>query len=288
MGLFSRDPDDDDTDDDIDDGGSPFEGRGFILSAIVVGAVIVCGIALFVLTRGGDDPQTSPSTAPSTAAPTTVPTDGQTDGPPASPDPSDTRTPTRSPSQSSVLACKQPMNKEGADAAPAGVSWDFTNGVLVPVRENLGPSITDADGLRHCYRHSPAGAVIAILNTLAQAQDNRYLIPLVERRLVSGPGKPLMLAEARRRIASPELYTDDDRYTSGQLQYVGYKVIDYTSTRAIVSVAVEPIPDRIGEVTIIVRWQDGDWLLELRDDGQVSPTPTVLGSLDGYVRFRGS
>ena len=283
MGLFSRDPDD-----DADDGGSPFEGRGFILSAIVVGAVVVCGIALFVLTRGGDDPQATPSTQPTTAAPSTAPTTAPTGGPPATPDPTGTTTPTKGPTQNSVLACRLGSNTEGMDAAPAGVSWDFANGVLVPLRANLGPSITDSDGLQHCFRRSPAGAVIAILTTLAQAQDNRYLLPLVDRRLVDGPGKPLMRAEALRRIASPEAYTDDDRYTSGQLQYVGYKVIDYTSTRAIISIAVEPIPDRIGEVTIITRWQDGDWKLELRTNGQVSPDPTVLGSLDGYVRFRGS
>lgn len=288
MGLFSRDPDDDD---DTDGGGSPFEGRGFILSAIIVGAVVVCGIALFVLTRGGDEPQATPTTGPSSiSAPTTAPTSGPTDGPtgPATPDPTSTARSTPRPGQSDVLACRLPQNTEGLDAAPAGVSWDFANGVLVPVRENLGPSMTDEDGLQHCYRRSPAGAVVAILNTLAQAQDDRYLISVVERRVADGPGKSLALDEAHRHITSPTPDEDDDRYTSGQLQYVGYRVIDYTSTKAIISVAVQPIPDRVGEITMTVRWVDGDWKLVLRADGQIGPDATALASLNGYVRFRGS
>src|SRR5262245_55691034 len=156
MGLFSRDDDD-----ASDGGGSPFEGRGFILSAIVVGAIVVCGVALLV-TRDRGTPAATPTTSPSAVA-TQVPT-GEPTGPtgPATPDPnqpSQTATP-RPTTSHGPQPCKLAANTEGLAEAPAGVSWDFDNGVLVPLRDTLGPGITDPDGLKRCFRHSPAGAVV--------------------------------------------------------------------------------------------------------------------------------
>jgi hypothetical protein len=281
MGLFSRDPDDD----DADDGGSPFEGRGFILSAIVVGAVVVCGVALLVVTRDRGTPAATPTNSPS-AVVTTVPTTEPTG--PATPDPtqpSQSGTP-RPTTSNGPQPCKLPPNDEGLSEAPAGVSWDFQDGILVPVRDTIGPGITDADGLKHCFHRSPAGAVVAVLTTVAQAQDPRHLTDVVQRRVVPGPGQRLALGEARRLLASPS--PDADRNKLGQVQYVGYKFIDYTQTRAILSVAIQVDPDHIGAISLAVRWSGGDWKIDLRSDGQLGPDPDVLASLDGYVRFRGS
>ena len=294
MGLFSRDPDDDR--DGAGDGGSPFEGRGFVLSAIVVGAVVVCGIALLVVTRDRGTPSATPTNSPPAVA-TQVPTTGPA-GPtgPATPDPNEpSQTGTPRPATShGPQPCKLSANNEGFSEAPAGVSWDFDNGVLVPLRDTLGPGMTDSDGLKRCFRHSPAGAVVAVLTTAAQLQDPRHYVGGVQRRVAPGPGKPLALAEAHRRLVSPS--PDDARYQLGQLQYVGYKFIDYTPTRAIMNVAVQIGPgtadcDRkscVGAVSIAVRWTGGDWKLDLRPDGSLSPDPEVLASLDSYVRFRGA
>ena len=283
MGLFSRDPDDDD---DTDDGRSPFEGRGFILSAIVVGAVLVCGIALFVLTRGGDDPQADPTiqpTASQTSGPPVQPTE-----PPATPGETEpTSTPTKGLGRrSAIQACKLKATDEGRTGAPAGVSWDFQNGILVPVRDTLGPSITDDDGLKRCYHHSPAGAVLALMNTIGQAQDKRLQVAVADRRLAPGPGREAAIDEARRQLVSPT--PDDDRYTNGQLQYVGYKILDYTSERALIGLSIQIKPETVGAQTLVVRWLDGDWKMELAPDGQLGPEPDLLASLDGYIRFRGS
>src|SRR4029450_12748888 len=192
MGLFSRDPDDD----DADDGGSPFEGRGFLLSAIVVGAVAVCGVALLVVTRDRGTRAATPANSPS-AVVTTVPTTEPTG--PATPDPtqsSQSGTP-RPTTSNGPQPCKLPPNDEGLTEAPAGVSWDFQDGILVPVRDTIGPGVTDADGLKHCFHRSPAGAVVSVLTTVAQAQDPRHLTDVV--RGARGPGPPRPPRAERRR-----------------------------------------------------------------------------------------
>ncbi|HYU86451.1 MAG TPA: hypothetical protein VEK80_16730 [Kribbellaceae bacterium] len=282
MGLFSRDPDADD-----DNATSPFEGRGFVLSAIIVGAVVVCGVALLLLGRDSHTPTAGPSQAPTTAV-TTEPTDQPTDGP-ATPDPTQ---PTTSPTQrpGGVMPCKLPESEEGMIAAPRAVVWDFQNGVLVPRKDDLGPGVTDDDGLQRCFRRSPAGAVFAALTTLAQAGNPEMQLAVVQRRLAPGAGQRKALAEARRLKASPT--ADIARNEGGSVQYVGYKVVDYTPGRAVLSIAMQlsgnSNGDNFGGVAVTMVWRDGDWKIQLRSDGELGPEPDALVSLNGYVAFRGA
>jgi hypothetical protein len=282
MGLFSRDPDDD----DADDAGSPFEGRGFILSAIVVGAVVVCGVAVLLAGRGSGDPSAGQSPQPTetvTTGPTTAPA---TEGP-ATPDPSQpTQRTSPTPKQNGPLPCKLPASEEGMDEAPAAVSWDFQNGILVPAKAGIGAGITDPDGLKRCFHRSPAGAVFASLVTIAQAQDPRHTIDVIQRRVLPNAGQRLALDEARRVLASPT--PDTGRNTLGQMQYVGYKVIDYTPSRAVLSIAIQADAEHIGGIAVSLVWSGGDWKIQLRSNAELGPDPDLLASLDGYVRFRGS
>lgn len=281
MGLFSRDPDDDD-----DEGGGLFESRTFVLSAIVIGAIVVCGVAILLVNRDSGSPSANPSNTPTESVITPPPTDEPT-GDPATPDPTES-TPTKRPTKppEGPPPCRRPATEEGLSEAPAGVSWDFEDGMLVPYRDTLGAGLSYDDGVKYCFHHSPAGAVVASLTTLAQAQDPRHIISVVQRRVLPGVGQRLALAEARRSLASPT--PDPDRNTIGQGQYVGYKVVDYTPTRAILNIALQVDPDHIGGITTAVVWSGGDWKIQLRGDGQLGPDPDVLASLDGYVRFRGA
>jgi hypothetical protein len=273
MGLFSRDQETD------DESQSPFEGRAFILSAIVVGAALVCGVALFFLGRDPETPGATPTQQPS-APVTTAPTEEPT-GPPATPDP--TERPTR---RDGVLACKLAPNEEGLTEAPRAVSWDFEDGILIPTKADIGAAVIDDDGLRRCYRRSPAGAVFAAMTTLAQAQDPNQTMAVVQRRLAPGPGQRKALAEARRVLASPT--PDNVRNQLGQMQYVGYKINDYTPTRAVLSVAIQVEDQNIGGVAVTMLWHGGDWKVVLRSDGELGPDPDLLATLDGYIAFKGA
>jgi hypothetical protein len=276
MGLFSRDRETD------ENSQSPFEGRAFVLSAIVVGAALVCGVALFFLGRDPETPRATPTQQPS-APVTTAPSEEPT-GPPATPDPTQ---PTQRPTKpDGVLACKLAANEEGLTEAPRAVSWDFEDGVLVPTKAEVGAGIVDDDGLRRCYRRSPAGAVFAAMTTLAQAQNPDKTMAVVQRRLAPGPGQQMALAEARRLKASPT--PDNVRNQLGQMQYAGYKIVDYTPNRAVLSVAIQVEDENIGGVAVVMSWQGGDWKVVLRPDGELGPDPDLLATLDGYIAFKGA
>lgn len=278
MGLVSRDRETGE-----DDTKSPFEGRAFVLSAIVVGAALVCGVALFFLGRDPGTPAATPTQQPS-APVTTAPTEEPT-GPPATPGPTQPPT-TRPTAPDGPLPCTLPGSEEGLLEAPRAVSWDFEDGILVPTRSDLGAGIIGDDGVRRCYRHSPAGAVLAALVTLAQAQNPEHTVAIVKQRLAPGPGQRKALAEARNLKLSPT--PDNVRNQLGQMQYVGYKVNDYTPTRAVLSVAIQVEDKNIGGVAVTMVWQGRDWKVMLRSDGELGPEPDLLATLDGYVAFRGS
>ena len=275
MALFSRDRE---TDDESE---SPFEGRAFVLSAIVVGAALVCGVALFFLGRDSGTPGAAPTQEPS-APVTTAPTEEPT-GPPATPDPTPTKRPTN---PDGPAPCKLAPTEEGLTEAPRAVSWDFEDGVLVPTRADIGAGIIDDDGLRRCYRRSPAGAVFAAFTTLAQAQNPDTRLAVVQHRLATGPGQRHALAEARRLQVSPT--PDTVRNELGQMQYAGYKVIDYTPNRAVLSVAIQVEDQNIGGVAVNLVWQGSDWKVVLRSDGDLGPRPDLLATLDGYIAFKGA
>ncbi len=280
MGLFSRDP-------DADDEPSLLEGRGFVLSAIIVGAVVVCGVAILLLGRGSDTPASGPTQEPSVPV-TPEPTDGPTDVPtegPATPDPTQpTSRPTQRPG--GLLPCKLPASEDGMVEAPRAVVWDFQDGVLVPRKDDIGAGIVDGDGLQRCFRRSPAGAVFAAFTTLAQASNPELRLAVVQRRLAPGQGQRKALAEARRLEVSPT--PDTYRNTDGSVQYVGYKIIDFTPQRVVLSVAMQVDDDSVGGVAVTMVWRDGDWKIQLRSDGELGPEPDALVSLSGYVAFRGA
>ena len=73
-------------------------------------------------------------------------------------------------------------------------------------------------------------------------------------------------------------------------QFAGFKVVDYTPTRAIVSVAVESTkPGKIVVLPLAVSWSDNDWKLVLQPNGGlIVSKPDLLRSLQGYVIFRGA
>ena len=68
MGLFSGRSDDGD-DDDATETSSPWENRGFVASAIVIGAVVVCVIVFLVLGRTGGNDQPGAGSTPTLSTP---------------------------------------------------------------------------------------------------------------------------------------------------------------------------------------------------------------------------
>ncbi|ADB35981.1 hypothetical protein Kfla_6993 [Kribbella flavida DSM 17836] len=268
-----------------DDGtaaGSPWESRGVVASAIVLGAVAVCA-AVWLVVGGSDDPSTqpAPTATPTLAGPTDDPTDESTE-PPATPDPT-ASTPTAPVRPSGVGGCrtKNPDQRIPREA-PSAVSWQFETNMLIPLQRQGGPALEDANGLRHCFAHSPTGAVLAAMVTLGQIRNPELTEAVLRNRIAPGPGRTRALA-ATRTSPTP-------RNTGQTSQFAGFKVVDYLPNRAIVSVAVRLDSQKVAGLPVTLLWTGGDWKLVLQADGSFNGevAPDVLQSLEGYVRFGGA
>lgn len=284
MALFGGRSDDDDRDDDER---GPWGSRGFVASVIVMIAVVICGLSLLFI-GGSDDPESAPSPSPSPTSgqptepgPTEEPTSsaGPTENPtPVDPTPVDPTPPSR------PGPCKVPPGDQRIlSTAPASVIWKFEAGLLVPTKATIGPGARDANGVATCFARSPVGAVFAAMNALAQIRDESLAVAVLEKRMAPGPGRTRAVNQARtaQRNATPGRAAAD-------VQFVGFKVIDYTPTRTVLSLAVQTDIEHIGGMAVTLSWVDGDWRVALRSDGSISGDPDVLSALDGYVRFRGA
>jgi hypothetical protein len=275
-------------DDRDDDERGPWGSRGFVASVIVMIAVVICGLSLLFL-GGSDDPESAPSPSP-TGPDQSQPTEpGPTDGPTSSAEPTENPTPgdptpvdPTPPSRPGP--CKIPAGDQRIlSTAPASVVWRFEAGLLVPTKSTIGPGARDANGVVTCFARSPIGAVFAAMNTLAQVRDESISAQVLEKRMAPGPGRTRALNQARTN----QRYPTPGR-AAADVQFVGFKIIDYTPTRTVLSLAVQTDIEHIGGMAVTMRWVDGDWRVHLRSDGSISGDPDVLSALDGYVRFRGA
>jgi len=258
-----------------------WENRGFVASAIVVGAVVVCVVIWLVAGGGGNNPTAQPSVTPGTVEPTEQPTTQPT-GPPATPGEPTTR-PTPPPVNTGTGGCKNKTpDLRIPRAAPPAVTWQFETDMLIPLQAQGGPASTDAAGLRSCFAHSPTGAVLAAMVTLGQIRNPDLTEAVLRSRIAPGAGRTRALSEVR---SSPT-----PRNSGETSQFTGFKVIDYLPDRAIVSIAVRLDAQKVASLPVTLLWSGGDWKLVLQPDGSFNGdvAPDVLQSLEGYVRFGGA
>jgi hypothetical protein len=281
VGLFGTD-----TDSGDDDAGGEatgfWQGRGVVASAIVVGAVLVCLLVL-VFTRDPGTPSTQPAASPSIVEPTEQPTD-EPSVPPATPtdEPTSTQTPSGPPTPG-VGGCKlKNPDQRIPRVAPSAVSWQFEADMLIPLQQQGGPAVTDRNGVRSCFAHSPTGAVLAAMVVLGQIRNPDLTADVLATRIAPGPGRTRAMRETR--------VSTTPRNEGQVTQFTGFKIFDYQPDRVILAIAVQLGDAQLASLPVTMVWSQGDWKAVLQEDGSFNGqvAPDVLASLDGYVRFRGA
>jgi cytoskeletal protein RodZ len=278
VGLFSSGGDPEAGDD-----GSVWQGRGFVASVIVVGAVVVC-LLVWLFARGNDTPASRP-TAPVSTAPTEQPTEEPTGSTATTPaEPTGTTTPPPPRPKPGHGGCKT-LNPDQRipRTTPTAVTWEFEADMLIPTQQEGGPAVTSSAGVRSCFAHSPTGAVLAALVTLGQIRNPDLTIPVLRQRFVPNEGLQLALAEGRATPPTPG-------QTKTVAQFTAFKVLDYLPNRAIVAIAVRIDDQNVASIPVTMAWSKGDWKGVLQSDGSFngSTEPDLLQSMTGYVRFGGA
>ncbi len=231
---------------------SPF-GRGFIAACIVIGAVLLCGAVLIITNLTSDPASTNTTQAAAPGEPAATAT---TPDAPATPgaQPAVAPAPT-----TSANTCNLPDGDQAIPTKPPSVDgWDVSRRVVVPRSSAYGPAKTDPDGFRHCFAHSPTGAVLAAYNAVAALADQKQAIPTVKKLMLPGPHTQALI----REMSKEEPSTD-----SGAVQLAGFRVLDANKDRATVMLAA-PVESAYMSMTFTLVWHDNDWRLQPPPPGE--------------------
>lgn len=236
---------------------SPFTRPGFIVSAIVVGVVLVLGAILGtvgVVNATRDQPTAAPP-------PTTSETTEEPEKPAAS---------------ASICGLEGEVLEGTVEEAPS-TDWEFQGTISYPTSSEYGPGQTDENGVRSCFHRSPEGALFMAANATAQGSDPATAEPWLRYVLAEGPGREELLSEG-----------GDATGTEGaRLQITGFRVLNYDGETATIDLAIDGTAEgqaiTMSAVYSLI-WEDGDWKLST-ESGEAPVDFASINDVAGYVQW---
>ena len=234
---------------------NPFTSRGFIFGAIIFGILVLAAILLAVTSLGGGGGQSAPAT---TATPAT--------------------TVTAEPDAAAASVCGLTGYESTSSlVTPPDAEWNIAGTVAVPSSATAGPGVVD-DGFRSCFAHTSEGALFSAISFVAMSSDAQTA-SRVSEMVVPGVGRDAAIAN-----------TDPNApISSTRLQLAGYKVTAYTADEAVIDLAwtVTTSGGALVSYPIALKWSEGDWKVQVADNGQPRFSASPLDSLGGYIPWSG-
>ena len=165
------------------------------------------------------------------------------------------------------------------------VAWNYQEQTLwpYPTSDELGPYLTDSDGYRRCYAHSPSGALLAAANIAAMMTSPTLMTDADSVVKLFGHGS--QYETIKEKLQSETLKNDSDSGVRAELY--GFRILESQETTAIVDLGYQASADgRSINLSIVYNlvWDDGDWKLQSEDT--VPVTSATLSSFVNYTPWR--
>lgn len=247
--------------------------KWMIPSMVVVAAIVALAIFVIVSNLGArTEPAASKPAATSPAGETTPATEVAS---PAAP------TPAESSADGGASWCGlTAVEMTGTLTQAPNSTWTRIGTTYVPAVDDHGPAVIDDDGYRHCYARTPTGAVLAMANYYAMSSIEALREKNARVRVAPGPGREAAI----RKRETPG--TSSATKTNVTYQVVGFRVLSYDGNTAMVEGALE-FSDGIKMAWIMdLAWAEGDWKIQLTDEGENLTRPTVIQTLHGYIEWK--
>lgn len=238
---------------------NPFTKPGFIIAAALVVALLAATIVIFLLPKGDTTAQPAPASPSGTVS--TTPS---------------------APADAGVKStCGLPSSTDTALGTAPKSKWELVGKTAAPTDPNaFGPGLTDGEGFRSCFAHSPTGALYAAVNMIALGSSaTQDSMKLADKLVVPGPGRDAAMARAKTQTSIPK---------SGEVAQVsGFLVKSYSPAEADVDLAVKLPNGALAHSVLSLRWVAGDWKVKASDDGQVFNGIAQLTDLSGFILWSG-
>lgn len=239
---------------------NPFTKPGFIIAAALVVALIAAAVVIFLLPKGQETAQSAPAASPdSTSAASTKSADA-----------------------AGKSICGLPSSTETALGTAPKSKWELVGKMAVPTGpKTSGPGLTDSDGFRSCFAHSPTGALYSAMNVgaLGSAGSPSLEVKLADKLLVPGKGRDAAVKEAASSSASSGSDTT--------IQVKGFSLKSYTASEADVDLAFETNKGVLVHTILSMRWMDGDFKVKPADDGVTFSGVSQLSDLSSFILWSG-
>lgn len=238
---------------------NPFTKPGFIISAALILTLIAAVALIFLIPEGNNEEQPA-ATAPQTKA---------------------VAQPSSSAATAGKSVCGLPPTSETALGAAPKSTWALVGKMAAPTDpETFGPGVTDEDGFRSCFAHSPTGALYSAVNMVAlgssPAQDE---LKLADKVVVPGPGRDAAMKAAKTRASTAR--------SSETAQIRGFLLKSYSLIEVDVDLAIELPNGALAHSVLSLRWVDGDWKVKASDDGEIFTGTAQLSDLSGFILWSG-
>ncbi|SJZ61507.1 hypothetical protein SAMN02745673_00928 [Marinactinospora thermotolerans DSM 45154] len=249
-------------------GKSPLASRSFIAAAVTVGVIVAAGGVVTAINLTGND-----TSAESGAI---EPSGGPAEGTVGEEEYPEEATPggvERSDGSESVCGLRS-SEKDEFTGFPEDTSWGFVGMREAPSSRAHGPGVVEDNGFRHCYAKSPEGVVLAAMNYTAMTSDPSLYLDLLDL-YAEGPGKEVLKAKVEEAGPSERVV--------GHIG--GVRLLSYAADRARVDIAlvIQGSPGGTVSYPMDFRWEDGDWKIVTRENGEMVIPVAALYSLDGYI-----
>ena len=238
---------------------SPFTKPGFIISAALVIALIAAVIVIFILPKADNTAQPAPASSSADVS----------------------ASPTKSAAAAGKSVCGLPSSTETALGTAPKSKWELVGKMAAPTDpKTFGPGVTDGDGFRSCFAHSPTGSLYAAMNIAALGSSGSAELErkLADKLLVPGAGRDAAMVQAA---------SDATTAPSTPIQVRGFLMRSYTPTEANIDLAFETDKGALGRLTVSVRWMDGDWKVKPAEDGVTFMGATQIRDLSGLILWSG-
>ncbi|GAA4060835.1 hypothetical protein [Actinomadura miaoliensis] len=235
---------------------SPFRRPAFLMSAGFLAVVAVLGAVTFIRSPAPRSEQPSGPQAGDT------PSTGATQAPASGCRPSDT-------------------SQQVPAGPPPGVTWQVYKTMALPYSSAAGPLVVSADGeVARCFAHTPLGALLAATHLSSRYVFSTQWRVITTEQVIPGPGRDAYVKLRKNRGV--------DVVVPGSLgQIAGFQFVTYGPQTAVVQLVMRFSTGQMSVSAVTVKWQDGDWKLELQPNGSPSASQQLVSSLNGFARWGG-
>lgn len=244
--------------DEIKDEESQGPSLSLWLAAMLVGAIVIGGIALSVRGVLQDEPETSSPPTPTASSSLASPGD----------------------EEASVCGLEGHERSGSLTDAPRA-KWVLVGSIASPRVKASGPGVVDADtGFGYCYARTREGVAVAAVNIIPFTATNELQEQAYDKSLVPGPGRDA----AMEAVASGQA---EEVPSDARLQVAGFQLARYSDTEATVRVA-SSMGGRFFHQEVVMRWSEGDWKVVVNEDGSMIGQSGEIPDLTGYVPWSGA